>query len=725
MSFSNAPTTYYSSRHPELPRYRHLEETMSQLSAVYDNYSPSIPQTELHSHYVRYPTSSASRDSLWSRHPPPAASSRAWSSQEHNGYDSSYAFQHEMRSNCQGPIPAARHRPHYHTTQRSPPHLPVNHQVHPNPPLSPQSSQSRQHYGPRGQPQSAYMPQQPPVHQSLNPNAAPYLPPPVRPQTPPPPPPTSAQPWQHIHDAMSQARASVVQYTIPNAPKVVTVSSSRAPPESPPNRREPSPAVSNFNWCSYPDAMLADRLELLGLYDEDKVDRALRRVYQRDGSTERRRDIGDDLRSGPALIPVYRAPALDVAATRTTGNPSFIPVGDRAPPMTDTERRLLKIHEGCLRCRRPYAGHRSDRGAGCPNWYPKRAGYVPITEAICLRERAKKYMSGSASVGRAAAVIFDVEGLKSNTSEDSFSDGDRCIPSAPVSLFDHRLTSIASTYSGSEMDISSGSQSYDEDVLSPFRSAVHLPPELVDRVREIVLGPSAPMSSTAQARLSEQSSDDSSRAPSAANPEEDIWTVEYERQRHTRYTQRPLSSSNRTRTRAPERYLALHSKSPFPTHRLEWSWNDSSSSQHGDRDTLAQRVPGSTNSVQARSFEIPGSILSRAPATGSYDTGDWSLNFDSPRYDALRNQQRQPASPVTRQQHDLLGPSSSSTVRASGGTTAPLAFHPSSIEQTGSISPPSIHKLPTGVERRPLRPMPGSDAVNSRWQSWRSRGPLY
>lgn len=282
----NAPTTYYSSRHPELPRYRHLEETMSQLSAVYDNYSPSTAQTAPNSHCMQYPTSGATRDSLWSSHPPPAASSSAWSSQELYSYGSPSAPQREMHSDYQGPIPTTRHQPHHHTTERPPLHFPVDHQDHLNPSLSLQSSQSRQHYGPRSQPQSAYMPQQPPVHRDLNPNAAPYLPPSVRPQSPPSPPRTFAQPWQHIHLAMSKPRAEAVQYTTPNAPQVVTVASSRAPPESPPNRREPSPAVSNFNLCSYPDPMLADRLALLGLYEEDKKNWGSRRVYQSNESAE-------------------------------------------------------------------------------------------------------------------------------------------------------------------------------------------------------------------------------------------------------------------------------------------------------------------------------------------------------------------------------------------------------------------------------------------------------
>ncbi|KAJ7182697.1 hypothetical protein C8R43DRAFT_869173, partial [Mycena crocata] len=51
------------------------------------------------------------------------------------------------------------------------------------------------------------------------------------------------------------------------------------------------------------------------------------------------------------------------------------------PPLTDTEKSLLRAHRGCLKCRIPYVDHISKN---CPTGFPNPDTCVPITESICL-----------------------------------------------------------------------------------------------------------------------------------------------------------------------------------------------------------------------------------------------------------------------------------------------------------------------------------------------------
>ncbi|GLB33350.1 hypothetical protein LshimejAT787_0102340 [Lyophyllum shimeji] len=55
------------------------------------------------------------------------------------------------------------------------------------------------------------------------------------------------------------------------------------------------------------------------------------------------------------------------------------------PKLLDTEKALLNTHDGCTRCRKFYAGHRSPN---CPmtaaNTWPDAASYVTLTEAAAL-----------------------------------------------------------------------------------------------------------------------------------------------------------------------------------------------------------------------------------------------------------------------------------------------------------------------------------------------------
>ncbi|KAJ7121266.1 hypothetical protein C8R43DRAFT_1150989 [Mycena crocata] len=51
------------------------------------------------------------------------------------------------------------------------------------------------------------------------------------------------------------------------------------------------------------------------------------------------------------------------------------------PALTDTEKSLLRVHRGCLKCRVPYVDHISKN---CPTGFPNPDTCVPVTKAICL-----------------------------------------------------------------------------------------------------------------------------------------------------------------------------------------------------------------------------------------------------------------------------------------------------------------------------------------------------
>ncbi|KAF8989419.1 hypothetical protein BDQ17DRAFT_1547591 [Cyathus striatus] len=74
------------------------------------------------------------------------------------------------------------------------------------------------------------------------------------------------------------------------------------------------------------------------------------------------------------------------------------------PRLTDTEKKLLHEHEGCARCRRFYAGHRSDT---CPmkkmNTWPDATSYVPLSEAMA-KAAVPRIVVGAARASSLAEV---------------------------------------------------------------------------------------------------------------------------------------------------------------------------------------------------------------------------------------------------------------------------------------------------------------------------------
>jgi hypothetical protein len=94
----------------------------------------------------------------------------------------------------------------------------------------------------------------------------------------------------------------------------------------------------------------------------------------------------------------YNAPE---PTSRPTNNNNRGPRPDgavtRLPKLTQRERQLLFDNEGCLKCRTPFAGHRS---SNCPNNFPSATNYRSLTQADV--DKAKKTLRSVAVVGNAS-----------------------------------------------------------------------------------------------------------------------------------------------------------------------------------------------------------------------------------------------------------------------------------------------------------------------------------
>ena len=110
-------------------------------------------------------------------------------------------------------------------------------------------------------------------------------------------------------------------------------------------------------------------------------------------------------------------PAPTTSTTSTT-----VP---RTPPLSADERALLLAHNGCYKCRRPYAGHRrvecSALGAD--------PAFIPLTEAKCLAARPAQAAASTSSAATSAPAhtIAAVRGprisdISFHTANDSSSD---------------------------------------------------------------------------------------------------------------------------------------------------------------------------------------------------------------------------------------------------------------------------------------------------------------
>ncbi|KIM88189.1 hypothetical protein PILCRDRAFT_3223 [Piloderma croceum F 1598] len=84
-------------------------------------------------------------------------------------------------------------------------------------------------------------------------------------------------------------------------------------------------------------------------------------------------------------IPNTTTPSSSAANPSNAATSSSTP--RYAPCLTELERQLLMDNEGCFKCRKPFADHRSK---DCPNNFPNGVGYRPLTQSDVDRASAKR-----------------------------------------------------------------------------------------------------------------------------------------------------------------------------------------------------------------------------------------------------------------------------------------------------------------------------------------------
>ena len=88
-----------------------------------------------------------------------------------------------------------------------------------------------------------------------------------------------------------------------------------------------------------------------------------------------------------------------VPSTRSTSStpaPSPLP----AVKLSDEEKKILSNHDGCFKCRRPYAGHRTHE---CPNGFPDKYEHVMTAMAEAIRAQRNRV----AQPQRPIAAVLD------------------------------------------------------------------------------------------------------------------------------------------------------------------------------------------------------------------------------------------------------------------------------------------------------------------------------
>ena len=101
--------------------------------------------------------------------------------------------------------------------------------------------------------------------------------------------------------------------------------------------------------------------------------------------------------------------AIGPSTASSTTTVSNIPTPhnlDRLPSFTAAERALLMDHKGCFKCRVFYTAHKL---TDCPDGFPDKTSYVPLTEASALlakKKQIKKEKTPAAAVIVPAVVVM-------------------------------------------------------------------------------------------------------------------------------------------------------------------------------------------------------------------------------------------------------------------------------------------------------------------------------
>jgi hypothetical protein len=124
------------------------------------------------------------------------------------------------------------------------------------------------------------------------------------------------------------------------------------------------------------DALRADRKEF------ENIARQTREAGRRANV------LGDPSRRHNSMPPMA-TPNTGASSPRT---PRVVDDRPRTPRLTDAERKLIFDNEGCLKCRRFFAGHRS---ANCNNDFPDPTTYRTLTQADVDAAKTSSRTKGS------------------------------------------------------------------------------------------------------------------------------------------------------------------------------------------------------------------------------------------------------------------------------------------------------------------------------------------
>ena len=113
------------------------------------------------------------------------------------------------------------------------------------------------------------------------------------------------------------------------------------------------------------------------------------------------------------------APSTRLATPAPAPSPS-----STIPKLSEEEKKILNEHDGCFRCRRPYAGHRTRE---CPNGFPEKYERVTTAMAEAVREERNR-VARQPVAAVLSSIHFDDEsplpsavlGCGSGESDDSF-----------------------------------------------------------------------------------------------------------------------------------------------------------------------------------------------------------------------------------------------------------------------------------------------------------------
>ena len=98
----------------------------------------------------------------------------------------------------------------------------------------------------------------------------------------------------------------------------------------------------------------------------------------------------------PHASTVATVPTVRSAPSASNPSPSI-------PKLSDEEKKILNDHDGCFRCRRPYAGHRT---RDCTNGFPEKYERVTTAIAEAIRDGRNRATPNTLAV----AAVLNIDG---------------------------------------------------------------------------------------------------------------------------------------------------------------------------------------------------------------------------------------------------------------------------------------------------------------------------